>query len=104
MRLGRKFRAGDPVVYRVVKRSPTPGPRAEAIQPVDKGDEYVYHVDKYWIVQGVEQDGRLVLRTRRGKQHVIDPADPQLRHANLIERLFSGWRFPQPDGDNPNDA
>lgn len=103
MRWGRKFRPGDPVVYRVVKRSPAPGPRAEAIQPAGKGEEYVYQVNKHWVVQRVEDDGRLLLRTRRGKRHLIDPDDPQLRRANLLERLLIGWRFPQlAEDDQPN--
>lgn len=100
MRLGRKYSPGDPVVYRVVKRSPAPGPRAESIQPASKGDEYVYQVDKYWVVQRVQDDGKLVLRTRRGKRHVIDPTDPHLRHANFAERLLSSWRFPTLDQFN----
>lgn len=94
MRIGRKFNPGDPVVYRKIKRSPAPGPRAEAIHPAGKGEEYVYQVDKHWVVQQVQDDGKLVLRTRRGKRHVIEPGDPNLRHANLAERLLSGWRFP----------
>ena len=55
------------------------------------------------MVQHIRVDGRLELKTRRGKRHIIAPDDPHLRRANLIERLLTGWRFPRYDpADEPS--
>ena len=91
------FRPGEPVIYSVTKTSTQPGPRAKAIFPAPGGDEYHYEVDKFWIVAAIRDDGKLVLRTRRGKEHVIDPQDPLLRRARWWERLVYRSRFPQFD-------
>lgn len=90
------FEPGDWVVYTKVKRSTHPGPRAKNIDPDPRGDHYVYTVDKYWIVESVAPCGRLVLRTRTGKTLALRLDDPNLRHANLRERLLCTSRFPEP--------
>jgi hypothetical protein len=90
----RKFRKGDPVVYRKVKSSTHPGPRAHDIQPSGGGEDYVYVVDKFWIVTEVRDDGQLKLVTRTGKTHLVRSDDIGLRHASWRERLFSANRFP----------
>jgi len=90
-----RYRKGEPVVFRMTKRSSHPGPRAETISPEPHGEGYEYHVDKYWVVADIQDDGQLVLRTRRGKTHVVRPDHPKLRRANLWERLTRRDRFPR---------
>ena len=41
----------------------------------------------------VQDDGKLLLKTRRGKTHVVEPSDPNLRHATLWDRLRYRTRF-----------
>lgn len=88
------FQPGDQVIYRMTKHSTQPGPRARDINPADKGDSYSYVVDKFWVVADVLDDGRLILRTRRGKEHCVPPTDPQLRRANWLAKVLHGSRFP----------
>lgn len=88
-----EFQPGDWVVYHKTKWSTDPGPRAQNVQPASGGDQYVYNVDKYWVVSEVRPDGSLVLITRRGKQHVLDSDLPSLRKANWIERFRYRSRF-----------
>lgn len=89
------YKIGDPVVFRTTKYTARPGPRAEDIHPAPRGDNYTYHVDKFWVVAEVHNDGTLVVQTRRGKRHVIQADNPQLRHATRWERLRYAGRFPQ---------
>lgn len=95
--LSNRFKQGDWVIYRKTKFTPHPGPRAQDIHPAPGGDDYTYSVDKFWTVAEVLDDGRLVLKTRRGKTHTISPNDPLLRKAGLIERFVYRSRFPQID-------
>jgi hypothetical protein len=90
------FKPGDPVIFRMTKRTPHPGPRAKHINPEPRGECYTYDVDKLWRVLGVSSDGTLRLITRRGKEHLVRPDDPHLRPASWIERLVWHNRFPQP--------
>jgi len=87
------LKPGDWVIYRVQKSSSSPGPRAQDIRPAQGGDSYYYIVDKYWIVQESLDDGRVRLRTRRGKEHVVEPGDPRLRRARWWERWLLRSRF-----------
>lgn len=89
----RKFEPGDWVIYRKTKHSEHPGPRAENVSPARHGEGYSYTIDKYWIVREARADGTLLLRTRRGKEHVVTSDDPRLRRANLFQRLFYRSRF-----------
>lgn len=91
------FKPGDLVIYRMTKHSQCPGPRAKAITPSPHGDEYKYRVDKFWIVDQVLDDGRLQLRTRRGKTRVIRQNDLNLRPAAWWELLLYRRLFPQRD-------
>lgn len=93
----RSFRQGDWVVFRRIKYTTHPGPRAKDIQATEHGDLYHYFVDKFWIVDEVLDDGRLKLRTRRGKTHVLSADDSNLRHATLWERLRYRARFVELD-------
>lgn len=91
------YRTGDPVVFSMTKFSTDPGPRAHDIRPAPYGETYHYQVDKFWLVGGVQDDGRLLLLTRRGKQHTIPPDDPRLRPARWWERWLYRERFPNPN-------
>lgn len=92
----REFKTGDPVVYSMEKHSDSPGPRARNVHPAPRGEFYSYVVDKLWIVEEQLGDGRLRLRTRRGKERLVDSADPMLRAPTLWERLRFRSRFPTP--------
>lgn len=89
----RNYQAGDWVVYRKTKYSTQPGPRAQNISPSQHGEKYAYTVDKYWVVADVLGDGRLVLHTRRGKEHTVSADDPGLHRARWWERLLYRSRF-----------
>ena len=93
--LWRKIKPGDPVIYTLWKRSSAPGPRATSIHAAKNGDDYYYQVDKFWLVEKILENGRLRLRTRRGKIHDVDPADQNLRTPRFWERLFWRSRFPK---------
>ena len=82
-----QVRAGTIVVYSKEKVSVHPGPRAKNVRPARHGDLYWYEVDKYWIVESVSEGG-LVLRTARGKSHVVPADDPNLRKPSLKEWLW----------------
>jgi hypothetical protein len=89
-----KFAPGDPVVFCKVKHSNRPGPRAHHIDPAPKGESYAYVVDKFWVVVALLGNGRVLLRTRRGKEHVVEADNPSLRRASWWERLWYRDRFP----------
>jgi hypothetical protein len=88
-----KWKAGDWAVYRKSKRSTTPGPRATSVKACSKGENYTYIVDKFWIVDSMLPGDRLLLRTARGKTHVIDANDPNLRKPSWLRRLLWRERF-----------
>lgn len=87
------WKIGDWVIYRKSKRSTSPGPRAQGILPAKSGDSYNYTVDKYWVVTSIQNDGRLVVTTLRGKQHVLTTDDAALRKPFFWERLLHRRRF-----------
>lgn len=93
----RPFRRGDLVIFTVEKRGTAPGPRARDVEPEPLGEDYRYLVDKYWVVEADASDGRVFVRTRRGKRHLIQTDNDNLRHANWWERLMFADRFPQLD-------
>jgi len=88
-----EYAPGDWVIYRKSKVSPHPGERAHAVHPSPKGEHYSYVVDKYWVVEDVTEDGKLRLRTRRGKEHVVRSDDPNLRHAGFLDRWLNRDRY-----------
>lgn len=90
----RRFQVADRIIYRKTKCSEHPGSRARLIAPTVNGDEYSYCVDKFWVVASVFPDGTLLAKTRTGKLHCLNPDDPNLRHATLLESLLDGARFP----------
>ena len=94
----RRYSAGDPVIYRKVKHSTSPGRRARSIDPAPRGEEYTYSVDKFWVVVEVRNDDHVLLVTRRGKQNLVQIEDPNLRPARWWEKLFYRSRFPSVDG------
>src|SRR6202451_2309884 len=89
-----KVAVGDRIVYRKTKFSPLPGARAHHITASDKGENYTYLVDKYWVVADVLDDGRVLAKTRRGKLNYVRSDDPNLRRAGLIESLIHRDLFP----------
>jgi hypothetical protein len=89
------YQPGHLVVYRVLKHSQRPGPRAHDNVPAPLGETYRYQVDKFWVVEAVHDDGTLVVRTRRGKAHQLRITDPNLRHATWWEAWRYGASFPQ---------
>ena len=101
---------GDWIIYRKQKVSSSPGPRAQQTMPASNGETYHYVVEKYWIVDELLNDGRVRLRTRRGKVHDIAVNDPRLRKARWWERLFLSSRFraveasPAPDHNEAGDG
>ncbi len=86
---------GDLVVYRKLKCTPRPGPRAADLSPSPHGEDYVYYVDKFWVVEDCDDDTIVVL-TRRGKRHYLQRDDPRLRRPSLWERIRYGAHFPKP--------
>ena len=92
-----KYKSGDWVVYRMAKQSTAPGKRAKKVVGSRYGEEYHYQVDKYWIVEQLNDDGEVIVRTRRGKTRTVDSSDGCLRRANLLEKIFLRRRFPKND-------
>src|SRR5688572_27504712 len=88
-----KFTPGDWVLYRKLKHSASPGPRASDISPAPNGELYTYLVEKFWIVEEILPDGRLRLRTRRGKSHLVEATDPNLRRVRWWNRWIYRARF-----------
>jgi hypothetical protein len=90
-----RYHAGDRVVFTRDKYSSSPSPRAKNIVACPNGESYQYQVDKFWVVVEVRPGGELLVVTRRGKTHVIQADNPQLRKASLLERLLKSRLFPQ---------
>ncbi len=74
----RHLQSGDPVILRLT---------------VTKEDYGMYKVDLLGTVVEVRDDGKLLLVTRRGQDHVVDLDDPRLRRPSWWERHFK--RFPR---------
>ncbi len=87
------MKPGDWVVYTKPKYGVAPGPRAKEVSPNRHGEGYSYVVEKFWIVAESLSDGRLKLRTRRGKEHVVRADDSNLRRARWWERWYYRDRF-----------
>jgi hypothetical protein len=90
---GRPFKPGDLVVFQRRKYTTHPGRRAQDVEATPHGDLYSYYVEKSWIVQEVQPDGKLLLKTRRGKSHAVEPNDPNLRHASWWDKFRYRKRF-----------
>jgi hypothetical protein len=54
----------------------------------------VVGADRHRAVAAVENDGTLLVRTRRGKTHRIRPDDPRARKANCLESILYRKRSP----------
>jgi hypothetical protein len=102
--MARKLKRGDRVICARPKASPHPGRRAKEVRPAPHGEDYRYMVDKFWRVAQVRADGKVVLRTRRGKRHVLDMDDRLLRRARWWERLIYRSRFPAPAGPEADEG
>ncbi|HEY2714137.1 MAG TPA: hypothetical protein VGI60_16625 [Chthoniobacterales bacterium] len=97
--LPRKFTPGVPIIYRMQAMSEHPVHDACYVYPAEKGEFYYYVRKKYWRVEKVLQDGWIVARTPFMEQHYLRRDDPNLRKANLVERLRYATRFPYPAWD-----
>ena len=93
-KLAASLHRGDWVIFSAPKHSAHPGPRAKDIRPERSGEGYLYVVDKFWVVSEV-RDHQVVLKTRRGKTHVMDADDPHLHLASWWQRLVCRGRFPK---------
>ena len=93
-RMKSHYQTGDRVVYTRDKYTVCPGPRAKNVYAAQNGDSYHYQVEKYWIVSEVSSEGKLILKTRRGKSHEVSSDDPRLRRATFLERVFRWRLFP----------
>ena len=102
--MANRYHEGDWVIYKKSKYSTHPGPRAKNVSPAQGGDKYAYTVDKFWIVSDVLEDGQLVLRTRRGKEHTVGPDDLDLRPARWWERWIYRSRFVAVETRTPAEA
>jgi hypothetical protein len=89
----RKWKPGDWIVYRLSKHGVAPGKRAHHVSASRKGESYNYLVDKFWVVERVDESGLLHVRTPGGKTRVLSPQDPNLRRARWWHRLQWGERF-----------
>jgi hypothetical protein len=89
-----EYQPGDPVIFRATKFTSHPGPRAKHVTPAPRGEFYEYEVDKFWVVAEVREDGQLLLKTRRGKEHVVEPDAPRLRRPRWWELLWWRKKFP----------
>ena len=92
----RRLRVGVPIVYHVRETSTCPSPDAHDVYPSEHGEFYDYLAKKYWRVEEVLQDGSIVALTPLMEHHHLRRDDPNLRRANLIERLRDAARFPSP--------
>jgi len=90
-------KVGEPVVFRLSKLSSHPGPRAQSIKPAPRGEQYWYEVDKFWVVSEARPSGELVLKTRRGKTHVLPSDHAKLRRPRLWEKLLYRHKLPSLD-------
>lgn len=91
------YKTGTPVIYRKSKYGTAPGPRAVHISPARYGDLYSYCVEKLWLVVACPSSDKIEVMTRRGKRMELDVNDPNLRPANLLDRLRYWGRFPKPE-------
>ena len=92
----RRLRAGAPIVYRVQETSTCPSPDALYVYPSKRGESYDYLANKYWRVEKVFEDGSILALTPLMEHQYLKRNDPNLRKANLIERLRYAARFPSP--------
>jgi len=90
---GREWKPGDWVVYRLSKHGVAPGRRAHHVSASRKGESYNYLVDKFWVVERIDETGNLHVRTPGGKTRIISPEDPNLHRARWWHRLQWGERF-----------
>jgi hypothetical protein len=98
------YKTGDWVVFLMSKFTAHPGPRAKDVEPTRHGELYRYDVEKYWVVVEVLPDQRIRVRTRRGKEHLVDQHDGRLRPARWWEKWFLRHRFPTLGGPKSDSA
>ena len=92
----RPLRPGAPILYRMQESSTCPSQDAIDVYPSEHGESYSYLAQKYWRVEEVLEDGSILALTPLMEHQYVRPDDPNLRRANLIERLRYAARFPSP--------
>lgn len=92
----RPLRPGAPILYRVQETSSCPSLDAVDVYPSEHGESYCYLEQKYWRVEEVLEDGSILALTPLMEHQYVRPNDPNLRRANLIERVRYAARFPSP--------
>ncbi len=100
----RTWKPGDWVIYRMTKHGVAPGRRAHHVSASRKGESYNYLVDKFWVVDKVEPNGDLQIRTPGGKVRIISADDPNLRRARWWHRLQWGNRFRSAESARDHDS
>jgi hypothetical protein len=86
-------KTGEFVVFRKLKTSSHPSPRAQNIHPARHGECYSYIIDKFWKVVQVFDDDTIEIETRRGKRHRLNTNTPLLRKVGLWDRWVFRKRF-----------
>ncbi len=90
----RRYAVNDWVIYHQPEFSTHPGPDAHDVQPAERGELYSYVVDHFWRVVRVHEDGTIEAVSRRGRRHLLQPADPGLEKAGWWKRMFRRHLFP----------
>ncbi len=88
-----RFYTGDLLVYRRTEFGTHPAPDARNVAPSANGEGYTYCVTKYWLVMEQRDDQTLIVETRGGHHLEVNALDPNIRKANLFERLWVLRKF-----------
>jgi hypothetical protein len=90
----KSFRPGDCVIFSLHRRSTHPRLGAKEIQPERHGEGYLYLVDDFWLVTQ-SRGAQVVVKTSRGRFHLLETDDTRLRLASWWQRLIFRHRFPK---------
>ena len=87
----RHYQVGDWIIYRMTKHGVAPGRRAYHVSASQKGESYNYLVDKFWVVDTIDDQGNLHVRTPGGKTRILAADDRNIRRA----RWWHRWQWRQ---------
>ncbi|MGD0463578.1 MAG: hypothetical protein ABSB74_13920 [Tepidisphaeraceae bacterium] len=88
------------MIFSLPTRGTHPGLGAKDVRPERHGEGYLYIIDKFWVVAQT-RDKQVVVKTRKGRIHLLDTADPRLHVASWWQRLIYRHRFPKPEPCTP---
>ncbi|MEM7473833.1 MAG: hypothetical protein AAF483_02515 [Planctomycetota bacterium] len=97
----KQFQVDEKVVYLHDRYSNQPPPKSKNVFATKKGEQYLFQVEKYWIISRILASNQIEARNRNGSTYVIDCDDPRLRKATWWELLFKSNAFPPPGTDHP---